>query len=188
MSPPGKGPSGFRPRGRALSDRVRDRNRPGDNLSPDPLDLGDKRARHFWADRAEADAAVSKGKAGGAAGLEGPAHKLLNRVEDGHVQPLHRARQDVPSEAGLVDINSDPPDSILSCRLEYSKPAGAGDLEHDSRSLRDLAQGHRSPSQEVDAVVGVAVEYPDARSGRRRPCPVAGKEPFHRQLRLPAPR
>src|SRR5437867_2108828 len=55
MSPPGKGPSGFRSRGRALSDRVRDRNRPGDNLSPYLLDLGDKRARHFWADRAETD-------------------------------------------------------------------------------------------------------------------------------------
>src|SRR5262245_54842844 len=104
MSPPGKGPSGLRPRRRALSDRVRDRDRPSDNLGPDPLGLGDKRAGHFWADRTEADAAVSKGKAGGAAGLEGPAHKLLDRVEDGHVQPLHRAGQDVPSEAGLVDI------------------------------------------------------------------------------------
>src|SRR5437667_9690086 len=106
MSPPGKWPSGFRPRGRALTDRVRDRNRPGDNLSPDPLDLGDKRARHFWADRADADAAVSKGKAGGAAGLDGPAHKLLNRVEVGHVQPLHRAGQDVPADAALVVIHS----------------------------------------------------------------------------------
>src|SRR5438128_7987640 len=143
MSPPGKGPSGFRPRGRALSDRVRDRNRPGDNLGPDALDLGDKRGRHFWADRAEPDAAVSKGEAGGAAGLEGPAHELLDRVEDGHVQSLHRARQDVRSEVGLVDINSDTPDSMLSCRLECSKPAGAGDLEPDSRSLRDLAQGDR---------------------------------------------
>src|SRR5215468_907934 len=122
MSPPGKRPSGFRPRRRGLSDRVRDLDRPRDNLSPDPLDLSDKRARHFWADRSEANAAVSKGKAGRAAGLEGPAHKRLNRVEDGHLQPLHCASQDVPSEARLVDINPDPPDSMLSCRLERSKP------------------------------------------------------------------
>src|SRR5262249_16323027 len=101
----------------ALSDRARDRNRPGDNLCPDLLDLVAKRPRRFWGDRAGADAAVSKGEAGGAAGLEGPAHELLNRVEDGHVQSLDRARQDVPSEVGLVDINSDPPDSMLSRRL-----------------------------------------------------------------------
>src|SRR5438552_12413284 len=105
MSPPGKGPSGFRPRGRALSDRVRDRNRPGDNLSPDLLDLGDKRARHFWADRAEPDAVVWEREDGGAAGLERPLHELLDRAKDGDIQPLHRARQDVGAEVGLVDID-----------------------------------------------------------------------------------
>ena len=32
----------------------------------------------------------------------------LDRVEHGHVQPLHRARQYVPPQMGLVDIDSNP--------------------------------------------------------------------------------
>src|SRR5215204_7353997 len=152
------GPSGFRYRARALCDRARDRDLPGDDLGPDVLDLGLERAGHGRADRAEADSAVPDGEAGCATCLERPAHELLDRVEHGHVQPLHGARQDVTAEMGLVDIDSDPPDSTLSCRLQRPESAGAGDLEHDPRSLRDLAQGDRPAFQRVEEAVGIAVQ------------------------------
>src|SRR4029450_12812572 len=99
--------------GDPLCDRSRDRDLPGDDLGPDVLDLGLERAGHGRADRAEADTAVLKGEAGGATGLERPAHELLDRVEHGYVQPLHGARQDVRAQMGLVDIDSNPPDSTL---------------------------------------------------------------------------
>src|SRR5881396_636464 len=105
------GPSGFRYRARALCDRARDRDLPGDDLGPDVLDLGLERARHLRADRTEADTAVPEGELGSATGLERPGGELFDRVEYRHVQPLHRARQDVPAQMGLVDIDSDPPDS-----------------------------------------------------------------------------
>src|ERR687891_1654899 len=123
--PLGTGSSGFRSRARALCDRGRDRDLPGDDLGPDVLDLGLERAGHPRADRAEADTAVPEGEAGGATGLERPARELLDRVEHGHVHPLHRARQYVPAQMGLVDIDSNPPDSTLSCRLERPESAGA---------------------------------------------------------------
>src|SRR5206468_2589037 len=113
------------------------------DLGPDVLDLGLERARHPRVDHAEADTAVLEREAGGATGLERPARELLDRVEHGHVQPLHCTRQYVPAEVGLVDIDSDPPDPTLACRLQRPEAAGAGDLEHDSRSLRDLAQSDR---------------------------------------------
>src|SRR5690348_7945898 len=91
----GTGWSGFRYRARALCDRARDRDLPGDDLGADVLDLGLERAGHRRVDRAETDTAVLEGEAGGATGLERPARELLDRVEDGHVHPLHRARQDV---------------------------------------------------------------------------------------------
>src|SRR5262249_11118771 len=130
--PLGTGSSGFRYRARVLCDQTRDRDLPGDDLGPDVLDLGLERARHRRADRAEADTAVLEGEAGSATGLERPARELFDRVEHGHVHPLHRARQDVTAEMGLVDIDSDPPDAALSCRLQRPESADAGDLEDDS--------------------------------------------------------
>src|ERR671918_2868694 len=116
--PPGTRPSGFRYRARALCDRARDRDLPGDDLGADVLDLGLERAGHARADRAEADTAVPEGEAGRATGLERPAHELLDRVEHRYVQPLHRARQYVPAQMGLVDIDADAPNATLACRLQ----------------------------------------------------------------------
>src|SRR5262245_30945545 len=186
--PLGTGPSGFRYRARALCDRARDRDPPGDDLGPDVLDLGQERAGHRRADPAEADTAAPEGEAGGATGLERPARELLDRVEHGHVHPLHGARQDVPAKMGLVDIDSDPPDPTLACRLQRPEAAGAGDLEHDSRSLRDLAQGDRSTFHGVDEVVGIAVQRRDARIGSSRACLIAGDPPFDRRHPLAADR
>src|SRR5215203_2425370 len=182
------GPSGFRSRARALCDRARDRDLPGDDLGPDVLDLGLERAGHRRADRAEGDTAVPEGEAGRATGLEPPARELLDRVEHGHVHPLHRARQYVAAEVGLVDIDSDPPDSTLACRLQRPEAAGPGDLEHDSRSLRDLAQGDRPTFHGVEEVVGIAVQHRDARIGSSRACLVAGNPPLDRRHPLAADR
>src|SRR5512134_85083 len=146
-------PSGSRYRARALCNRVRDRDLPGDDLGADVLELGLKRTRHGRADRAEADTVVLEGEAGRATCLERPAHELLDRVEHGHVEPHQRARQYVPAQMGLVDVDSDPPDSTLPCRLQRPEAARAGDLEHDSRSLRDLAQGDRPAFHRVPEVV-----------------------------------
>ena len=77
---------------------------------------------------------------------------------------------------------------MLSCRLQRPEAAGPGDLEHDSRSLRDLTQGDRPPFQGIEEVVRIAVQYRDARIGRCRPCVVAGNEPFDRRHRLAADR
>src|SRR4029450_1793063 len=175
--PPGTGPSGFRYRARALCDRARDRDLPGDDLGPDVLDLCLERAGHRGADRAEADTAVPEGEAVGATGLERPARELLDRVEHGHVHPPHRARQDVTAQMGLVDIDSDPPDPTLACRLQRPEAAGAGDLEDDSRALRDLAQGDRPTFHRVDEAVGIAVQRRDARIGSSRRCRAAGAPP-----------
>src|SRR5204863_9642588 len=58
--------SGFRYRARALCDRARDRDPPGDDPGPDALDLGLERAGHRGADPAETHTAVPEGEAGGA--------------------------------------------------------------------------------------------------------------------------
>src|SRR6266508_782394 len=186
--PPGTGPSGFRYRARALCDRARDRDLPGDDLGPDVLDLGLERTGHGRADRAEADTAVPEGEAGRATGLERPAHELLDRAEHGHVHPLHRARQYVPAQMGLVYIDSNPPDPTLACRLQRPEAASAGDLEDDSRSLRDLAQGDRPTFRGVEEAVGIAVQRRDARIGSSRACLVAGDEPLDSRHPLAADR
>src|SRR5215216_2814166 len=186
--PLGTGSSGFRYRARALCDRGRDRDLAGDDLGPDVLDLGLERAGHPRADRAEADTARPEGEAGSATGLERPARELLDRVEHGHVQPLHRARQYVLAEMGLVDIDSDPPDPTLACRLQRPEAAGPGDLEHDSRSLRDLAQSDRPTFRGVEEVVGVAVQRRDTRIGSSRACLVAGDPALDRRHPLAADR
>src|SRR5919109_3428054 len=100
---PGAGTSGFRYRARALCERARDRDLPGDDLGSDVLELGLERTGHGRADRAETDTAVPEGEAGRATGLERPARERLDRVEHRHVQPHHRARQYVTAEVGLVD-------------------------------------------------------------------------------------
>src|SRR5215217_5445847 len=166
------GPSGFRYRARALCDRARDRDLPGD-------DLGLERAGHRRADRAEADTAVLEGEAARATGLERPARELLDGVEHGHIQPLHRARQYVPAQMGLVDIDADAPNALLLRRVEGAEATGAGDLEHDSRSLRDLAQGDRPTFHRVGEVVGIAVQRREARIGSSRPCLVAADRADH---------
>jgi outer membrane protein assembly factor BamB len=101
---------------------------------------------------------------------------------------LHGARQDVTAEVGLVDIDSDPPDSMLSCRLQRPESAGAGDLEHDSRALRDLAQGDRPAFHRVEEAVGIAVQRRDVRIGSSRACLVAGDVPLDSRHPLAADR
>ena len=117
-----------------------------------------------------------------------PAHELLDRFEHRYVQPLHGARQYVPAQMGLVDIDSNPPDSTLACRLQRPETAIAGDLEDDSRSLRDLAQGDRPAFHRVVEVVGIAVQRRDARIGSSRACLVAGDVPLDRRHPLAADR
>src|SRR5436309_14439407 len=77
------GPSGFRSRARALCDRARDRDLPGDDLAPDVLDPGLERARHPRADRADADTAVPERHAGSAPGVERPARERPARADHG---------------------------------------------------------------------------------------------------------
>ena len=57
----------------------------------------------------------------GTCGSRCPASERLDRVEHGHVEPHQRARQDVPAQMGLVDIDADAPDSTLS-RLQRPGP------------------------------------------------------------------
>ena len=125
---------------------------------------------------------------GRATGLGRPAHELLDRFEHRYVQPLHGASSAyVPAQMGLVDIDSNPPGPTLACRLQRPETAIAGDLEDDSRSLRDLAQGDRPAFHRVE-VVGIAVQRRDARIGSSRACLVAGDVPLDRRHPLTADR
>src|SRR5215213_4469527 len=98
--------------------------------------------RALRGDLAEADAAGLDVEHGVRAALERAVLDRLDRVEDGHVDLLQGARDDVRAEAAL-----------------------AGDLEDDLRALRDLVERELLAEVLLDEVLGVAVEGLDVRVG-----------------------
>src|SRR5881398_195922 len=85
----------------------------GDDLLPDLVDRGHVLLRHVGADLAEADAVLRQAEDRVPAAAELAVLHVLDREEDGLVDPLRGARQDVRPEVRLVGVDADPPDVLL---------------------------------------------------------------------------
>src|SRR2546423_13774279 len=130
----GEAPASVMPRTRegALRDGGRDvRDLPGDDLLLALVARRDIGLRHLRADLPEPDSVLGEAEDGVAAALEGPVLHGLHGQEDGLVDALRRARQDVGPEIGLVGVDADPPDVLLLGGVERPEAAPARDLELD---------------------------------------------------------
>src|SRR5438093_12401743 len=96
-----------------LLDGGRDLDLPGDDLLLEHRDLGEdllpQRALELRADLAERDALVLQVEDRVRAALELAGFRGLDGVENADVDPLHRARQDVGAEEGLVAVDCHAP-------------------------------------------------------------------------------
>src|SRR4051794_8909604 len=81
-----------------------------------------------------------------------------DRLVDGHVHLLLRARQDVRAEVALVGVDADAHDVLLLRGIEGAEPATARDLEDHARAVRDLVQRQLLALRLVDEVLRVAVD------------------------------
>src|SRR5205823_2237687 len=114
----------------------------GDDLPPEDGDLrhhlllqGSLQAR---ADLPERDTVVLQVEHRVRAALELAGLRLLDRVEDPDVYPLHRARQDVRSEERLVAVDSDREQPVVLGGAESAEAAEARNAENNLRSGLDL--------------------------------------------------
>src|SRR5215212_1763718 len=121
--------------------------------------------RALRGDLAEADAAGLDVEHRVRAALEGAVLDRLDRVEDGHVDLLEGARDDVRAEVALVGVDADTHHVLLLGGVERAEAALAGDLEDDLRALRDLVERELLAEVLLDEVLRVAVEGLDARVG-----------------------
>src|SRR4051812_20703364 len=118
--------------GPALPHRVGRRDLAALDLVLDRLDLGGVLLARR-ADLADAHAVVVEVGDHVGATLVGVALDGLDRVEDGHVDLLQRARDDLRTEVGLIGVDADRLHALLLGRVDRAETAGAGDLEHDLR-------------------------------------------------------
>src|SRR3954463_4658027 len=153
--------------GPALAHRVRGRDRPVEDLLLDVGDLG-RVLLAGGADLADPDAVVLQAVHDVGAALVAVVLDGLDRVEDGHVDLLQRARDDLRAEVALVGVDADGLDALLLGGVDRAEPARAGDLEDDLRALRDLVERDLLALRLVREALGVAVERLDARIGLLR--------------------
>src|SRR5215212_3594240 len=137
-------------------------------------------------DLAEADAAGLDVEHRVGAALEGAVLDRLDRVEDGHVDLLQGARDDVLAEIALVGVDADALHVLLLGRVERAEAALAGDLEDDLRALRDLVERELLAEVLLDEVLGVAVERLDVGVGLLRAGLITGDVAVHRRDLLAA--
>src|SRR5712691_6008172 len=170
-----------------LFHRGRDvRELPADDLRPDLVHCGHLRLRDARIDLAETDAVVLQ-TVDGVAAVERDVDDGLDRLEHRHVDMLRRAGQNVLRiDVGLVGIDADRPDVLLSGGLDHAEPAAARDLEHDAGAGGDLVQRDRLAEILFDEVLRVAVQRRDPRVSGPRAGLVAGDEPVDRRLLLTA--
>src|SRR5215210_931027 len=135
--------------------------------------------RALRGDLAEAHTAGLDVEHGVRAALEGAVLDRLDRVEDGHVDLLQRARDDVVPEVALVGVDADAHDALLLGRVERAEAALAGDLEDDLRALGDLVERELLAEVLLDEVLGVAVEGLDVGVGLLGAGLVAGDVAVH---------
>src|SRR6187200_465158 len=98
---------------RSLSDRIRDVDFPVQDLLLVLLDGVEGLLRHIGAGLPERDAVLGEAERRHSAAREGAVLDRLDRLEDGHVDALHGAREDVVTEERLVGVHADPPDALL---------------------------------------------------------------------------
>src|SRR5215470_9258109 len=158
-----------------------------DDVGADLVDLGDVGRRHLRRDPADVDAVVLEAEDDVPA-LELAVDDELDRVVDGRVDPLHRARQDVRAEEGLVGVDPDAPHVLLLRSVERAEAAAAGDLEDHASALLDLVQRDLLALRLVGEVLRVPVQRLDAGVRGLRACLIAGDEAVDRRLLLTADR
>src|SRR6185503_15307590 len=134
------------------------------------------------AERAEADAVLVEAEDRVPAARERPVLHRLDRQEDGAVDALERARQDVRAEERLVTVDPDRPDALVLRPGDRSEAATAGDLEDDLRAGRDLVQRQLLALRLVLPVLGVAPLHLRPGDGGLRARAVAGDETVDRRL------
>src|SRR6266508_1357557 len=102
----------------------------------------------------------------------------LDRLEDGPVDKLRSARQNVPPEIALVGVDADAPNALLLGSVEPAEPTLAGGLEHDAGAARDLVQRRLLALRLVGEgrVVRVVDEHGHLRIRLLRAGRVAGEE------------
>ena len=110
----------------------------------------------------------------------------LDRQEDGRVDALLRAREDVRAEERLVGVDADPPALALTGRVERAEAAAAGDLEDHVRAARDLVQRQLLALRLVVPVLRVVVDQLDPGSRLLGAGEVAGDEAVDGRLLHPA--
>src|ERR671922_2022441 len=102
-----------------------------------PLGPREPRAQLAEADTAVLDAEDLVAPAGEAARVR---LERADRLVDGDVDLLRRARQDVPAEERLVGVDPDAPDPALLRGGETAEAALTGDHERDLRAALDLVE------------------------------------------------
>src|SRR6476619_3494653 len=134
------------------------------------------------AEGAEPDAVLVEAEDGVPAARERPVLHRLDRQEDGAVDTLERARQDVRAEERLVPVDPDRPDALVLRPGDRTEAAAAGDLEDDLRARRDLVQRKLLALRLVLPVLGVAPLHLRPRDGRFGARAIAGDEAVDRGL------
>src|SRR5215831_17979574 len=156
-----------------------------DDVGADLVDLGDVGRRHLRRDPADVDAVVLEAEDDVPA-LELAVDDELDGVVDGRVDPLHRARQDVRAEEGLVGVDPDAPHVLLLRSVERAEAAAAGDLEDHASALLDLVQRDLLALRLVGEVLRVPVQRLDAGIRCLGTGLVTGDEAVDRRLLLAA--
>ena len=75
--------------------------------------------------------------------------------QDGRVDALLRAREDVRAQERLVGVDPDSPTVALARGVESAEATTAGDLEDDVRAARDLVERELLALRLVVPVLGV---------------------------------
>src|SRR5918994_4366129 len=146
------------PRPVVLADLFGDLDLPVDDLLLLLLDLVDQALVDVRADLAQAHPVLGEAEDGDAAADRLAVDELLDRLEDGLVDPLQSAREDVVAQERLVGVDADAPDALLLRRVQRAEAAAAGNLEDDVGALGDLVERHLLALRLVDEVLRVAQE------------------------------
>src|SRR5581483_9282852 len=153
----------------------------GDDLGLQRVDPRDVGLRHLRADLAEGDAAVLQVERQVDATDQRAVLRRLDGQVDALVDAFHRARQDVRTEVGLVDVDAVAPDPLLLRRLERPQPARPGDREDDVRARGDLVRRDRLALVLLGERLRVADEHLRPGNALLRPGAIASDERVDRR-------
>src|SRR5215211_8857574 len=156
------------------------------DLAADLLHRVEIARRDPLADRPEADALFSEAEDRIPAAAPRAVLDRLDRREDGGVDLLLGAREDVRPQERLVRVHADSPHLLLAGRVERAEAAAARNLEHHTGAAADLVQGELLALRLVVPVGRVPVDHLDPGVGLLGARLVARDEPVDRRLFEPA--